>query len=106
MYVGRLAPSPTGYLHLGHAATFRVAHRRAREAGGRLVLRIEDLDRERSKAEFEASLMTDLRWAGLDWDGEPARQSARLPLYLEAWRRLAVRGVIYPCRCSRSVSSR
>jgi glutamyl-queuosine tRNA(Asp) synthetase len=102
MYVGRLAPSPTGYLHLGHAATFRVAHRRAREAGGRLVLRIEDLDRERCKAEYEASLLADLRWAGLDWDGEPVRQSARLPLYLGAWRRLAEQGAVYPCRCSRS----
>jgi glutamyl/glutaminyl-tRNA synthetase len=101
MYRGRLAPSPTGYLHLGHAATFRVAHRRARAAGGELVLRIEDLDRERCRAEYEAALIGDLQWAGLDWDAGPFRQSERMPLYLDAWQVLAASGVIYPCRCTR-----
>ena len=101
MYVGRLAPSPTGLLHVGHAATFRVAHQRARAAGGRIVLRIEDLDRERCQPEFEASLIDDLRWAGLDWDGDPVRQSERLPQYLGFWRTLAQQGLIYPCRCTR-----
>ena len=101
MYSGRLAPSPTGYLHAGHAATFRVAQKRAREAGGRLLLRIEDLDRERCKPEFDASLIDDLLWAELKWDGNPMRQSERLPLYLSAWRMLARKGTIYPCKCSR-----
>src|SRR5262249_46622725 len=77
MYVGRLAPSPTGFLHLGHAATFRVAQQRARDAHGKLLLRIEDLDRPRCKPEFEQSLIDDLKWAGLSWDGEPARQTER-----------------------------
>jgi glutamyl-queuosine tRNA(Asp) synthetase len=101
MYVGRLAPSPTGLLHLGHATTFRVAQKRARASGGELVLRIEDLDRKRCKPEFEASLIDDLKWAGLDWDTGPIRQSERLSFYRAAWRALAARGGIYPCRCSR-----
>ena len=101
MYIGRLAPSPTGFLHLGHATTFRMAQQRARAAHGSLILRIEDLDRERCKAEFDASLVDDLKWAGLDWDSGPFRQSERLPLYLAAWRTLAARGRIYPCACSR-----
>jgi glutamyl-queuosine tRNA(Asp) synthetase len=101
MYRGRLAPSPTGFLHLGHAATFRVAQQRAQAAGGELVLRIEDLDRERCKEEFEASLLVDLTWAGLAWDAGPFRQSERLPAYLAAWKSLAAQGWIYPCACSR-----
>lgn len=105
-YRGRLAPSPTGLLHLGHAATFRVAQERAQAAGGRLVLRIEDLDRERCRAEFVESLLADLRWAGLAWDEGPHWQSERLPVYLAAWRRLAAGGFIYPCRCTRKDLSR
>jgi glutamyl-queuosine tRNA(Asp) synthetase len=101
MYCGRLAPSPTGFLHLGHSTTFRVAQTRARAAGGRLLLRIEDLDRERCRTEFAASLQDDLKWAGLAWDGEPVYQSDRLPMYLDAWRTLAALGRIYPCTCSR-----
>lgn len=101
LYRGRLAPSPTGYLHLGHAATFRVAQERATAAGGRLVLRIEDLDRERCRPEFVDSLLEDLRWAGLRWDEGPFWQSARLPVYVTAWRRLAAAGLVYPCRCTR-----
>lgn len=101
MYCGRLAPSPTGFLHLGHAATFRVAQKRARAAGGRLILRIEDLDRERCQAKFQTSLVDDLKWAGLEWEEGPFRQSERFPLYLEAWRALSAQGRIYPCACSR-----
>ena len=108
-YRGRLAPSPTGYLHRGHAATFLAAQRRAREHGGSLVLRVEDLDRERCKPTFVQALEEDLRWIGLDWrEGPdiggpfgPYRQSERLDFYLAAWRRLAAAGVIYPCTCSR-----
>ena len=101
MYIGRLAPSPTGLLHLGHATTFRVAQERARNAEGSLLLRIEDLDRSRCKPEFEDSLVDDLKWAGLRWDGDPVRQTERMPIYLAAWRRLAAFGRIYPCGCSR-----
>ena len=108
-YRGRLAPSPTGLLHLGHARTFSVAERRARENGGSLVLRVEDLDRERCRAEFTDALVDDLHWYGLDWQEGPDiggphgpyRQSERLPYYLEGWRQLAEAGAIYPCRCTR-----
>ena len=108
-YRGRLAPSPTGFLHRGHAATFLAAQRRAREADGALVLRVEDLDRERCKPEFRAALIEDMRWLGLDWQEGPDvggaygpyLQSERLSFYREAWRRLAVSGMIYPCFCSR-----
>ncbi|HEX8556814.1 MAG TPA: tRNA glutamyl-Q(34) synthetase GluQRS [Pyrinomonadaceae bacterium] len=109
-YRGRLAPSPTGHLHLGHARTFRAAYERARAAGGALVLRDEDLDPARSRAEFAAAMLEDLRWLGLDWDEgpdvggphAPYTQSARRAFYLEAWSRLVAGGVVYPCVCSRS----
>lgn len=109
VYRGRLAPSPTGWLHRGHAATFLVAQRRAREAGGALILRVEDLDRERCKSVYAAGLIEDLRWIGLEWrEGPdvggshgPYCQSERLPLYRKAWRQLAASGLIYPCTCSR-----
>ncbi len=108
-YRGRLAPSPTGFLHLGHARTFSIAQERAREHGGTLVLRIEDLDRQRCKPEFVDSMVEDLRWFGLEWQEGPEiggscapyRQSERFPLYLEAWQRLAAVGAIYPCCCTR-----
>ncbi|MBS0657186.1 MAG: tRNA glutamyl-Q(34) synthetase GluQRS [Verrucomicrobia bacterium] len=100
-YRGRLAPSPTGLLHLGHAATFRAAQERARSAAGRIVLRIEDLDRERCRPEFVDSLLDDLRWAGLTWDEGPFWQSERGDVYLAAWRVLAAAGLVYPCRCTR-----
>ncbi len=108
-YRGRLAPSPTGYLHQGHAATFLAAQHRARDRGGSLVLRIEDLDRERCKPAYAQALIEDLRWAGLDWQEGPDvggpcgpyQQSERLDLYRNAWRRLAAAGMIYPCTCSR-----
>jgi len=108
-YRGRIAPSPTGLLHLGHAATFWTAYRRSVEAGGTLVLRMEDLDPQRSKPEFAEAVVEDLRWLGLKWQEgpdvggprAPYAQSSRLPLYLEALRKLILAGQVYPCRCSR-----
>jgi len=100
-YTGRLAPTPTGHLHAGHARTFHRAWERARQAGGRLILRIEDLDPARCRAEFALAAINDLRWLGLDWDGEPVFQSARREAHLAAWRVLRDGGWIYPCRRSR-----
>ena len=108
-YRGRIAPSPTGYLHLGHAATFWTAYERAREHGGVLVFRNEDLDPQRCRAEFVRAMFEDLRWFGIEWQEgpdvggpfAPYDQSARRKLYLEAWRRLLGGGWIYPCECSR-----
>jgi glutamyl/glutaminyl-tRNA synthetase len=99
-YIGRLAPSPTGLLHLGHARTFLIAHDRAREANGKLWLRNEDLDAQRSRPEFATAMREDLAWLGITWDSE-ARQSDRLPLYREAMQRLVASGYAYPCNCSR-----
>jgi glutamyl-tRNA synthetase len=108
-YRGRLAPSPTGYLHLGHARTFAIAQRRAQEAGGTLVLRNEDLDPDRSQPHFYRAMIEDLHWLGLDWDEGPDvggrfgpyTQSQRQSLYRDAWQRLLDGGWLYPCRCSR-----
>ena len=86
---------------MGHARTFREAWRRARERRGRLMLRIEDLDRARCKPEFVEEAIEELKWLGVDWDGEPVFQSQRTDLYVEAWRRLKDGGWIYPCRRSR-----
>ncbi|MGA8938386.1 MAG: tRNA glutamyl-Q(34) synthetase GluQRS [Acidobacteriaceae bacterium] len=99
-YTGRLAPSPTGLLHLGHARTFFIAHQRARAAHGKLYLRDEDLDTQRSRPEFSAAMREDLLWLGLTWDAE-LRQSDRLPLYHAALDQLLAAGVAYPCTCSR-----
>lgn len=108
-YRGRLAPSPTGYLHLGHARTFWVAWQRARAAHGKLIFRNEDLDYQRCKPEFVNAMYEDLRWLGLDWDEgpdiggpfAPYAQSERRSFYLDAWRKLRDTGLIYPCTCSR-----
>ena len=107
--VTRFAPSPTGYLHVGHARTFWTAWQRAREAGGALVMRIEDLDWERSRVEYAEAAVEDLRWLGIRWQEGPDRggpyapymQSKRRTIYLAAWRRLLRRGFLYPCRCTR-----
>ncbi|MGD0648644.1 MAG: tRNA glutamyl-Q(34) synthetase GluQRS [Acidobacteriaceae bacterium] len=99
-YTGRLAPSPTGLLHLGHARTFFIAHQRARAASGILYLRDEDIDPQRSRPEFAAAMREDLLWLGLTWDAE-LRQSHRLPLYLAALHQLLAAGLVYPCSCSR-----
>lgn len=100
-YRGRIAPTPTGFMHLGHARTFLEAQRRAVDAGGKLFLRIEDLDRDRCKMEFVDALEEDLGWVGLCWDNEVVVQSERLPVFVDAWNRLREAGVIYPCSCSR-----
>jgi glutamyl/glutaminyl-tRNA synthetase len=100
-YIGRLAPSPTGLLHLGHVRTFAVAHRRAREAGGALCLRMDDLDPQRSRPEFALAAEEDLGWLRLSWDGEPWLQSRRGGAYRAAWERLVLGGWVYPCGCSR-----
>ena len=108
-YRGRLAPSPTGFLHLGHARTFWIAQQRAEEAGGALILRSEDLDSARCRAEFSAAMMGDLRWFGLRWSEgpdvggphAPYVQSARMAGYIAAFEKLRALGAIYPCSCSR-----
>jgi len=100
-YVGRLAPSPTGYLHAGHARTFSIATERAKAASGKLLLRIDDLDRERCRPEFTEAALEDLRWLGLHWDGPPILQSQRLPLYRRALETLHAAGLIYPCTKTR-----
>ena len=99
-YVGRLAPSPTGLLHLGHARTFWVAAQRTRAAGGMLWLRDEDLDPQRSRTDFANAMREDLRWLGITWN-RAMRQSERLAAYREAMQKLVRGGFVYPCRCSR-----
>jgi glutamyl/glutaminyl-tRNA synthetase len=108
-YRGRLAPSPTGLLHLGHARTFYTAFERARQRGGELILRNEDLDVQRCRPEFVQAMFEDLLWLGIRWrEGPdcggrfaPYSQSERRPHYLEAWKKLRDGGFIYPCTCSR-----
>jgi len=99
--VTRFAPSPTGLLHLGHAYAALFAERAARAAGGRFLLRIEDIDRTRCRPAFEAAILEDLAWLGLRWDGPAVRQSERLGLYAAAAARLEALGVLYPCFCTR-----
>ncbi len=100
-YIGRLAPSPTGLLHLGHAATFYAAWQRARAANGTLLLRNEDLDRDRARPRFAAAMLEDLAWLGLAWEPPVWTQSERLPIYRSALERLIAAGRAYPCTCSR-----
>lgn len=108
-YRGRLAPTPTGYLHLGHGRTFWTAFQRAAEHGGQLVYRNEDLDRARCRPEYAAAALEDLRWLGLAWEEgpdvggphDPYDQSARLPYYETIWKRLNDTGAIYPSPHSR-----
>ena len=100
-YVGRLAPSPTGLLHVGHAATFWTAYQRAQERHGILLLRDEDLDPQRSKQEFVDAMLEDLAWLGIEWTAPMIVQSKRLILYREAFLRLLAEGLAYPCSCSR-----
>ena len=108
-YRGRLAPSPTGYLHLGHAQTFWTAQQRARAAGGVLVLRSEDLDPARARDDFATAMLEDLRWFGFAWQEgpdiggphAPYLQSNRQDRYQAAFERLRATGAIYPCTCSR-----
>ena len=109
VYRGRLAPSPTGFLHLGHARTFWIASERALGRGGTLILRNENLDQQRCRPEFVDAMYKDLRWLGIRWSegpdcggpSAPYSQSERRDFYLEAWRKLRDSGAIYPCTCSR-----
>lgn len=102
MVVGRFAPSPSGRMHLGNIFAALLAWVSARAAGGEFVLRIEDLDPERSHAEYADAIRDDLRWLGLQWDREMPLQSTRTPLYAEFFVRLRAMGLLYPCFCSRS----
>ena len=108
-YRGRLAPSPTGLLHIGHARTFWIAAERSRENQGTLIFRNEDLDAQRCRPEFVTAMYEDLRWLGVSWQEgpdvgglfAPYSQSERRHFYLKAWRELRDGGFIYPCGCSR-----
>jgi len=100
-YLGRLAPSPTGYLHLGHARTFWIARQRARAAGGRLLLRVDDLDASRCRSEFVEAMIEDLRWLGFTWDEPVVSQTQRRDRYRAALVRLHASGLIFPCHHSR-----
>ena len=100
-YIGRLAPSPTGLLHLGHTATFLTASTRAREHDGTLLLRNEDLDPQRSRPEFVDAMLEDLAWLGIAWQPPMLSQSERLPAYRAAFEQLSAAGHVYPCTCSR-----
>jgi glutamyl-tRNA synthetase len=95
-YIGRLAPSPTGRLHLGHARTFWIAQERARAAGGVLLLRNDDLDRARCRPEFVAAMREDMHWFGLEWSEPMISQGARISLYRAALDRLHRAGHIFP----------
>ncbi|MFT4541993.1 MAG: glutamyl-tRNA synthetase [Planctomycetota bacterium] len=99
--VGRLAPSPTGLLHLGHARSFLLAWWSIRSRGGRVLLRMEDLDPERVKPGSADAVLRDLEWLGMDWDGPVTWQSERSELYHDALRGLEAKQVAYPCVCSR-----
>ena len=99
-YVGRLAPSPTGALHLGNARTFMIAYLRARSLGGKLIMRMEDLDHPRDKPGAAAAAIEDLGWLGFEWDEEYV-QSKRKSLYADAMSRLREASLVYPCICSR-----
>src|SRR5262249_18726957 len=107
MYRGRIAPSPTGLLHLGHARTFLIAAERA--GSGILIHRNEDLDFDRCRPEFVSAISEDLHWLGIHWNEgpncggpfAPYSQSERRDFYLRGWRQLRDRGFIYPCTCSR-----
>ncbi len=108
-YRGRIAPSPTGLLHVGHARTFWIAYQRAVQAHGILVFRNEDLDPQRCRPEFVRAMFEDLRWLGIQWNEgpdvsgpyAPYSQSECREFYLAAWRQLRDGGHIYPCTCSR-----
>ncbi len=100
-YITRFAPSPTGYLHLGHAFAALFAYHAARRSGGHMLLRIEDIDPGRCKPEFEAAIYEDLKWLGVEWAQPVRRQLARLREHAAALQGLAQSGVVYPCFCTR-----
>jgi glutamyl-Q tRNA(Asp) synthetase len=99
--VTRFAPSPTGYLHLGHVRSALEGWRAARASGGRFLLRLEDIDQTRCRDEYAAAIIEDLVWLGLSWDGPVRKQSEHLDDYRRALDRLAEMGVLYPCFCTR-----
>ncbi|MDP6839739.1 MAG: glutamate--tRNA ligase family protein, partial [Planctomycetota bacterium] len=99
--VGRLAPSPTGLLHLGHARSFLLAWWSVRSRAGRLVLRMEDLDGERCRPEFADAILRDLEWLGLCWDGPVILQSEQAAAHQAALEKLRRAGLCYPCVCTR-----
>ena len=101
MNVTRFAPSPTGELHLGHVYAAVVARDLAREAGGKFLLRQEDIDSSRVREEYFGKIEEDLKWLGLDWDGEILRQSDRQEAYADALDKLKKLGLVYPCFCTR-----
>ncbi|MEM1313440.1 MAG: tRNA glutamyl-Q(34) synthetase GluQRS [Pseudomonadota bacterium] len=99
--IERFAPSPNGALHLGHAFSCLIAHDAAKAAGGLFLLRIEDLDQTRTREAHVAAIERDLAWLGVDWPRPALRQSRRMTAYREALTRLALRGLLYPCTCTR-----
>ena len=100
--VTRFAPSTTGYLHMGHALSAFIAWQRARAAGGRFLLRLEDIDPTRCRPEYAIAILEDLAWLGLDWDGPVRVQSEHMEDYAAVLDSLRARGLIYPCFCSRA----
>ncbi|WCM26250.1 tRNA glutamyl-Q(34) synthetase GluQRS [Sphingomonas sp. QA11] len=100
--ITRFAPSPTGLLHIGHAWSAILSHDRAKEIGGRFLLRIEDIDGTRSRPDFVEAILRDLAWLGLEWDGPVLFQAERLGLYARAIDRLKALGLLYPCFCTRA----
>ncbi len=101
MIVTRFAPSPTGFLHIGHAFSALCAWQAARENGGKFLLRIEDIDLTRCRPEFEQAIFEDLSWLGIGWDTPVRRQSEHFDDYTRAIQELDVRGLVYPCFCTR-----
>ena len=108
-YRGRIAPTPTGFLHKGHAKTFKTAENRAKSKNGTLILRIEDIDHQRCKDQYTDAILKDLQWVGIEWQegpdhgGQftPYHQSQRIPHFLKTWETLRKKGFIYPCQLSR-----
>lgn len=102
VFTGRFAPTPSGNLHLGNVFSFLIAYLYARQQGGSMRMRIEDLDPARSKQSYIDSILFDLDWLGFTWEGDIVQQSTRTPLYQAAFESLETQGIIYPCYCSRA----
>ncbi|MBD5608161.1 MAG: tRNA glutamyl-Q(34) synthetase GluQRS [Desulfovibrio sp.] len=102
MEISRLAPSPTGLLHPGNIWSFMCCWLAVRRSGGRIILRVDDIDGPRSRQEYIEAIFRDLKWLGFDWDGKPTRQSDRIELYANVLNNLRDRGLVYPCFCSRA----
>src|SRR5215469_15615043 len=101
MIVTRFAPSPTGFLHIGHACSALTAWQTARDSGGKSLLRIEDIELPRCRTEFEQAIFEDLLWLGIGWDTPVRRQSQHFGDYSSAIQRLELKGLVYPCFCTR-----